>query len=58
MNFKVSTLHDDPPASGREGDVRDPDEEVVDAYLALRQLNATFSRGAPTEDYSSDVNQY
>jgi hypothetical protein len=55
VNFRVSEIQDDPPTSDREGDVVDEDdEEVVDAYLAVRAMKGYTSEGSNAQYYEYD----
>jgi len=69
VNFRVSSLdgaesshgdavpfherHWDPPASGREGDVREEDEAAVDAYMAARSIDPFVH-----DEYNYDEDYY
>jgi hypothetical protein len=55
VNFRVSEIQDDPPTSDREGDVVDEDdEEVVDAYMAVRAMKGYTSEGSNAQYFESD----
>ena len=43
-----------PPASGREGDVVEDPEDVVDSYLAVHSLRHCYPSGRHVGDYVSD----
>ena len=55
VGFKTSKIQEEDPASGREGDVVDSDEEEVEEYLAVRHMKSYFPSGKSVADYAIET---